>query len=79
MRLYAANPEKASKLMEGHLKMQTGKLEQAEKMNEQMYQVLSAVEASPESRGDVSARPWNPSENGVFLFQPPSPSSTIPH
>lgn len=47
MRLYAANPEKASRLMEGHLKMQEQKLNTSEKINEQVYQVLSALQASP--------------------------------
>jgi hypothetical protein len=46
MQLYAANPEKAGKLIESQLSVQSKKLEQTEKTNELVYQALTALQAS---------------------------------
>lgn len=48
MRLYAANPERAGKLFEGHIKMQEQRLKNTEDMNTQIYQALSALQRSPD-------------------------------
>jgi len=45
--LFAVNPEKASTLFKSHIDMQESKLKQTEQMNDQIYQVLSALQASP--------------------------------